>query len=163
MIEITAVILLITFILIGRLTKPRQLDRPVVIARGGNYHVTLAPGVNLAITLIEQIARSYRAQPALAGDSVTMFLAVDDPSLKRYAIDTYFLAIALRQGVLYFQAMQAAGNDGNRSRQLGEFAEVVSQSMPGLDAPETQQAERLMAALEQAIVGHDIKIQRLQV
>jgi hypothetical protein len=159
MIEITAIILLITFILIGRLTKPRQLERPVVIARNGNYHVTLAPRLNLAITLIERIAHCYRAQPASSGDSVTQYLAVNDPSLKRYAIDSYLLAITLRHGLLYFQAMQPVKDSDSPYRQLYEFAQAAN--MPPEEAIQPQQMERLYASAEQAAAGHDISIRPL--
>lgn len=162
MIEITTITLLvITFIILGRLTKPRQLERPVVIARSGNYHVTLAPRLNLAITLIERIAHSYRAQPALSGDSTTLCLAVNDPSLRRYAIESYLLAITLKHGMLYFQAMQPAPNGDNPYRQLGEFAEAALKNIPPADVPQAQQDERLLAAAEQAAAGHDISIRRL--
>ena len=159
MIEITAIILLIAFILIGRLTKPRQLERPVVIERGGNYRVTLAPRLNLAISFIERIAHSFRAQPALSGDSATLCLAVSDPSLKRYAIETYLLAITLRHGMLYFQAMQPVLKGDSPYRQLDEFAQAAN--MPPANLPDAQQDERLLAAAEQTAAGHDISIQRL--
>ena len=161
MIEITAIILLITFILIGRLTKPRQLEKPVVIARSGNYHVTLAPRLNLAITFIERIAHCYRAQSASSGDSATLCLAVSDPSLKRYAIKTYLLAITLRQGILYFQAMQPIGNSDKPYRQLVEFAQTALKNIPLADMPHARQDEHLIAAAEQAAEGHDISTQRL--
>ena len=159
MIEITAIILLIAFILIGRLTKPRQLERPVVIERGGNYRVTLAPRLNLAISFIERIAHSFRAQPALSGDSATLCLAVSDPSLKRYAIETYLLAITLRHGMLYFQAMQPVLKGDSPYRQLDEFAQAAN--MPPAKLSDAQQDERLLAAAEQTAAGHDISIQRL--
>jgi hypothetical protein len=161
MIEITAIILLITFILIGRLTKPRQLEGPVVIARSGNYHVTLAPRLNLAITFIERIAHSYRARTASPGDSATLYLAVNDPSLKRYAIESYLLAIILRNGMLYFQAMQPVLDGGNSYRQLDDFAQAALKNMPPAEVPPVQQDERLFAAAEQATAGLDISIQAL--
>jgi hypothetical protein len=159
MIEITAVLLLIAFILIGRLTKPRQLERPVVIERGGNYRVTLAPRLNLAISFVERIAHHFRAQPASTGDSATMYLAVNDPSLKRYAIESYLLAITLRNGMLYFQVMQSVADSGSPWRQLDEFVQAAN--LPLADAPDTRQDERLITAAEQAAAGCDIGIQRL--
>ncbi len=159
MIEITAIILLIAFILIGRLTKPRQLERPVVIERGGNYRVTLAPRLNLAISFVERIAHLFRAQPALTGDSATLCLAVSDPSLKRYAIDYYLLAITLRNGMLYFQAMQPVLNGDSHRRQLDEFAQEAN--MPPAKFPDARQDECLITASEQAAAGCDIGIRRL--
>jgi hypothetical protein len=159
MIEITAIILLVTFILIGRLIKPRQLERPVVIARSGNYQVTLAPRLNLAITFIERIAHCYRTQPVLPGDSAMLCLAVNDPSLKRYAIESYLLAITLRNGMLYFQAMQPTTDSNSPYRQLYEFAQAAN--MPPADAIQPQQNEVLFAAAERASAGHDIGIRRL--
>jgi hypothetical protein len=159
MIEITAIILLITFILIGRLTKPRQLERPVVIERSGSHRVTLAPRLNLAITFIERVAHYYRAQPASHGDSAMLCLAVNDPALKRYAIESYLLAITLRQGMLYFQAIQPVTESDSPYRQLYEFAQAAN--MPPADAIQPQQQERLFAAAEQAAAGHDIGIRRL--
>jgi hypothetical protein len=159
MIEITAIILLITFIMIGHLTKPRQLERPVLIVRNGNYHVTLAPRLNLAITFIERIAHCYRTQPALSSDSVTQYLAVNDPSLKRYAIESYLLAISLRHGMLYFQAMQPDTRSDSPYRQLYEFAQAAN--MPPAEAVQPKQNEYLLAAAEQAAAGHDISIRTM--
>lgn len=161
MIEITAIILLVTFILIGRLTKPRQLERPVVIARRGNYQVTLAPRLNLASTFIERIAHCYRAQPASSGDCTTLCFAVNDPSLKRYAIEAYLLAITLHHGMLYFQAIQPVDNGYSAYRQLNDFAETALKDMPPADMSQTQQDERIIVAAEQAAAGHDISIRRL--
>jgi hypothetical protein len=163
MIEITTItILLITFILIGRRTKPMQLERPVVISRGGNYHVTLAPKINLAISFIERIAHNYRAQPALSGDSTTLCLEVSDLSLKRYGIESYLLAITLRNDILYFQAMQLVDNGSSSFRQLHDFAELTLKDMPLTMEHQSQQDERISAAAEQAASGHDISIQLLQ-
>ena len=159
MIEITAIILFIAFVLIGRLTKPRQLERPVVIERGGNYRVTLAPRLNLAISFVERIAHRFRAQPALSGDSATLHLAVNDPSLKRYGIESYLLSITLRNGMLYFQAMQPVADSGSPWQQLDEF--VRATNIPPADTPDAQQDERLIAAAKQAANGHDIVVRRL--
>ena len=161
MIEITAIILLITFILIGRLTRPRQLERPVVIERSGNYRVTLAPRLNLAITFIERIAHCYRTQPASSGDNATLHLAVNDPSLKRYGTEAYLLAITLRHGVLHFQAMQPVTDSGNPYRQLDEFAQAALKNLPTAGAIRPEQDGCLINAFEQAASGHEIGIQRL--
>ena len=160
MIEITVIILLITFILIGRFTKPRQLERPVVIERSGNYHVMLAPRLNLAITFIERIAQCYRAQPVKSGDSATLCLAVIDPSLKRYAIESYLFAITLRQGMLYFQATrpQAGSSDSDT---IAKFSSAVLARFPATDENDVVQNERVIAAAQQAAVGRSVNIKPL--
>lgn len=161
MIEITAILLFITFVLIGRLTKPRQLERPVVISRNGDYHVTLAPKLNLVATLIERIAHCYRNQPVSPGDSTTLCLAVSDPALQRYAVESYLLAITLRDNLLYFQAMQPIANSDSHYRQLNEFAETALQSIPPAGAVQAELEQHILAAAEQAALGHDIRVQRL--
>lgn len=160
MIELTILVTLITLMLIGMRTKPRQLENPVVIERGGNYRVTLAPRLNLAITFIERIAQSYRALPAPPDDSATLCLTVHDPSLKGYGIESYLLAVTLRGGLLHFQALLPSATAGtSRHRQLDEFVQAALKGTQAAEVP--QQTGQLLAAAEQAASASNIRIERL--
>ena len=163
MIEITTIITLsIILYLISRRTKPRQLERPVVVERAGNYRVTLAPKLNLAISFIEHIASGYRAHPHSSGDSPTMHLDVNDPGLKQYGVQDYLLAVTLRQGMLHFQAMLPVTDSGSLRQQLDEFARQALQGQPSAGTIETGEVQRIMDAVKQAAASHGIGILQLQ-
>lgn len=163
MIELTIIVSLIVFTLIGMRTRPRPLENPVIIQRHGDYHMTLAPKLNLITGFIERIAKHYRSLPAVEGDSEILCFEVRDPSLKRHGIETYLLAVTLRNNLLYFQALlpqPAAKDDNTPYKQIHDYALAVLVNMPfgTLNAGNEQ---RISESIQQGTQGSEISVTRM--
>ncbi len=106
MFELTLLTVLgVIVVLAVRRGKPVILDKPLIINRVGKFHATLAPQLNLAQGLIEQVHAQLVANGQVAGESDVLCYQVQDANVCRSAPGFYLLAVSLRQGVLYFQAI----------------------------------------------------------
>src|SRR5665811_2353319 len=130
-------LLLITIITLIVLTirraRPVVLENPGIIQRPGQYHITLAPQLHRAQTFIEQIARQFSESHPPPGDLPGQYVAVRDPRVFSKGASSYLLAIALRGGVLYLQAVnpQPLLHDADSAYRTGrEFSELVLQHHP---------------------------------
>ena len=135
-------LLLITIITLVVLTirraKPVILENPVIIQRPGQYHITLAPQLNRAQTFIEQIARQYAQLHAQRSDLSGQYFEVHDPKVFPKDESYYLLAVAVRGGVMYFQAInpQTLPDDAsNQYKNLRQFFEAMLEQHP-LSLPE---------------------------
>lgn len=117
--------------------KPVVLDTPLVIHRVGQYHATLAPQLNGAQTLIEQIAQRFAAQPPISGEAETLCFAAHDPRVHADANQFYLLAVSLRHGLLYFQAIPPQpllrDADNHRTTLLTFANAVLAEQAPARD------------------------------
>jgi hypothetical protein len=102
-------LLLITIITLVVLTirraRPVVLENPVIIQRPGQYHITLAPQLNRAQIFIEQIAGQFSKTHSPQGDISSQYFEVRDPKVFARGESCYLLAATLRDGLLYFQAI----------------------------------------------------------
>lgn len=107
MIEITLATIIITVIIVLTLrnTKRAVLENPVILNRTGQYHATLAPKLNLVQTFIEAIAKQLPGPRDANQNSSTQCFEVRDPEAAAIGHDLYLLAITMRNGLLYFQAI----------------------------------------------------------
>jgi hypothetical protein len=107
MIEITLATIIITIIVVLTLrnTKRAVLENPVILNRTGQYHATLAPKLNIAQTFIEAIAKQIPGPRDAAQNSSTQCFEVRDPDAASIGHELYLLAITMRHGMLYFQAI----------------------------------------------------------
>ncbi|MFY9261505.1 MAG: hypothetical protein WAO71_13470 [Gallionella sp.] len=106
MIELTVLtILTILVVLTLRHVKPPVLEHPLVIQRVGQYHITLAPQLNGAQTLMEHIAKQFATYQPVSGECDTQFFSVHDPQLFEDKDKFYLLAVSLRGRLLYFQVI----------------------------------------------------------
>lgn len=106
MIELTLLtILTILVVLTLRHVKPPVLEHPLVIQRVGQYHITLAPQLNGAQTLMEHIAKEFAVFRPVQGECDTQFFSVNDPQLFGNKDQFYLLAVSLRGNLLYFQVI----------------------------------------------------------
>lgn len=83
--------------------KPVVLDSPLIIQRPGQYHLTLAPQLAHARNFLELIAGKFAVTAPHEGDIATQYFEVrvtDAPGAAHY-----LLAVGLRAGILYFQAI----------------------------------------------------------
>jgi hypothetical protein len=132
--ELFFLILLVSFVVVAiKRGKPVILDTPVIISRAGKYHITLAPQLNRAQSFIEQIAAQLASlePPLLSSDSV--FFSVRDAKICPTGEPLYLLAVTVRGGVSYFQAIlpQPLLHDRDSHYQtVSEFAAAVLLEQP---------------------------------
>jgi hypothetical protein len=148
-------LLLITIITLVVLTirraRPVILDNPVIIQRPGQYHITLAPQLNRAQTFIEQIASQFVQPPPPQGDLPAQYFEVRDPRVFSQGESCYLLAIALRGGILYFQAVNPKPllrDADSHYKTLREFSESVLQHHPLSEPADELWAEKLHSAVD---------------
>jgi len=132
MIELTLVTLALLFVIF--VVKPGRtppLANPMVIDRLGQYHITLAPQLNLAQPLIEDIAKRLGKPSELAQNSSTLCFEIRDEEVTAHGQDFYLLAITRRNGMLYFQATASqAGEQKTRAGELLTIADKVLNDHP---------------------------------
>lgn len=104
---ITIITLTLLFLSFVRPGKTPPLDNPLVIERPGQYHMTLAPQLNLAQPLIEDIARLFDATGS--ADCASQLFEIRDPEIAAHGHPTYHLAVTCCRGMLYFQAASVPG------------------------------------------------------
>ncbi|CAH1386896.1 hypothetical protein [Candidatus Nitrotoga sp. M5] len=107
MIEITLATIIITIIVVLtiRNTKRTVLENPVILNRTGQYHAILAPKLNIAQPFIEAIAKQIPGPRDENQNSSTQCFEVRDPESAKISHELYLLAITMRNGMLYFQAI----------------------------------------------------------
>ena len=139
--------------------KTPPLDNPLIIERPGQYHMTLAPQINLAQPLIEDIVKRLRSSGDLANNSATLCFEVRDKEVTAHGKDFYLLATTQRNGMLYFQAIASqAGFPKDRINALLEFANAVLANIPGTSTPDEQLNERIVSATRDAAQQRGIGI-----
>jgi len=125
---------IITLIVITiRRARPVILENPVIIQRPGQYHITLAPQLNRAQNFIEQIAKQYIQSQSPERDLPTQYFEVRDPKVFSKGQSSYLLAIAMRGGILYFQAVnpKPRQHDADSNfKTLHDYSESVLQHHP---------------------------------
>jgi hypothetical protein len=162
-------LLLITLITLVVLTirraRPVILENPVIIQRPGQYHITLAPQLNRAQTFIEQIAKQFTQLHPPESDLSTQYFEVRDPKVFSQGESSYLLAIALRGGVLYFQAVNPKPllrDADSHYKTLREFSESVLQHHPLSEPMDELGAEKLRAAVDTIAGQLKISVKVLQ-
>ncbi|MBI1174607.1 MAG: hypothetical protein GC139_04985 [Sideroxydans sp.] len=142
----TIVTLSILALIFFRPGKTEPLKSPLVINRGGQFHAVLAPMINLAQPLLENISRQLGEQERQSGNSQPLYFKVNDKEVKAHGKDFYLLAATLRDGVLYFQAA-APEDKGSDLDTIRAFSEAELTRHPATAAI----SEAAQAALSDAI------------
>ncbi len=101
---LTLITLSIIALLIFRPGRTPPLENPLTINRIGQFHAVLAPRINLAQPLLEEISRGITGELRQGGNTPPLYFKVTDREVKAHGQDHYLLAATLRDGVLYFQA-----------------------------------------------------------
>jgi hypothetical protein len=143
---LTLITISVIALLIFRPGRTPPLENPLTINRVGQFHAVLAPKINLAQPLLENISRRITDEMRQNGNTPPLYFKVQDKEVKAHGQDSYLLAATLRDGILYFQA---AGPD----EKLGPLDAIRAFSEAELvKHPETQQrAESAKTALVDAI------------
>lgn len=163
MIELTLVTLALLFVVF--VVKPGRtppLANPMTINRLGQYHITLAPQLNLAQPLIEDIAKLLGKPSELPQNSSTLCFQIGDPEVTAHGNDFYLLAITQRNGMLYFQATTSPASDQNqRVAALLEFADKVLLDITRIGDVDEQLNARITLAAQEAAQIHEASINNL--
>lgn len=168
MIEITLATIIITIIIVLtiRNTKRAVLENPVILNRTGQYHAILAPKLNIAQTFIEAISKQIPVPRDESQNSSTQCFEVRDPEAAKISHELYLLAITMRNGMLYFQAIiprPLINDQDSHFNMLMESADAALSHSPATGAHNTETDEYIIAAAGTAArnLGIDIKQQVL--
>jgi len=161
MIEFTTLVTLcMLYLIFFRPGKTPPLENPLVIERAGQYHLTLAPQLNLAQPFIEAVANQMEASGEGKPDSATQYFEVRDKQVNAHGYDFYLLAITQRNGMLWFQAARPLSKDEtSHFHTISEFANAVLARFPGGD--EHASGEKILAAVQQVAGLRGIQIKTL--
>lgn len=166
MVELFILIIIVTLVVLAiRGGATAVLDGPLIIQRPGQYHITLAPQLARARTFIENIAEQFAESGYQADDVATQYFEVNDPDAIAQGKDRYLLAVAVRGGMLYFQAInpQPLLRDADSHlKTIREYSEAVLVRHPPGEHTDRQVAEALCRAVEGAARQLQIGIKKLQ-
>jgi hypothetical protein len=73
----------------------------------------LAPKINLAQPMLENVSRHVTEETRAGGNTQPLYFRVEDQEVKAHGQDYYLLAATLRDGMLYFQAAAPAKDQGD--------------------------------------------------
>jgi hypothetical protein len=156
---------IITLIVITiRRARPVILENPVNIHRPGQFHITLAPQLNRAQTFVEQIAKQFIQLHHPKGDLPTQYFEVRDPKVFSKGQNSYLLAVSLRGGELYFQAVNPKTSKHEAEshyKTVHEFSESVLQHHPLAGSVDESSTESLRAAVEATAAPLQITVEVL--
>jgi hypothetical protein len=149
MIEFIVIVTISVIILIFfRPGKTPPLNNSLVIERGGHYHVTLSPQLNLAQPYIEAIAREIGTAEDAAEYSQTLCFEITDVNVAAHGQKSYLLAITKRNGMLYIQATSPVPGNVAQLSIIGEFADNVLARYPAIGAYNPALDDFIIAAIE---------------
>src|SRR5487761_2630846 len=93
----TLITLCMLYLIFFRPGKTPPLENPLVIERAGQYHLTLAPRLNLAQPFIEAVAGQLALSSAQ--NIASQFFEVRDKQVVAHGYDFYLLAVSRRNGL----------------------------------------------------------------
>ena len=159
---LTVITLAVLYIVFFRPGRTPPLKNSLVIERIGQFHMTLAPQLNLAQPFIEAIAGQVRPQIGESKDSTTQCFEVCDKQVSAHGHDCYLMAMTLREGILYFQAVSPKSNDQHGLLDtIIDFADGVLSRIPIRGKPNRALDELLIAAVQKAAKIDDVRIKIL--
>ncbi len=164
MIELIIFAVLITLVVLTIRSGKPALENPLIIERAGQYHITLAPQLNLALPFIEAIAKQLDTPREASRNSSTQCFEVRDRQVTAHRHDLYLLAITLRNGMLYFQAITLrplARDEDSHLKTLMKFANAVLVRLPATGKSDAALDERIVAAAQEVARPRSINIKQI--
>ena len=159
---LTLITLFVLFLMFYRPGKIQPLDYPLVIERPGQYHMTLAPQLNLAQPFINDIIKQIGTPSDATQHSAIQCFEVRDRQVTAHMHDYYLLAITLRNGILYLQATSPSGRDPNSLRETAlELADAELARFPAIGEYNAALDERIVVAAQKAGQLRSINIKHL--
>jgi hypothetical protein len=162
MIEFTTLVTLsILYLIFFRPGKTPPLENPLVIERPGQYHMTLAPHLNLAQPFIEEVASRIVSSYDAASGCETKYFEVRDKQVKAHGFDFYLLAVTRRNGMLFFQAARPLSKDQTgQLHTISEFSRSVLARFPD-DAAQGCVGEDVAQVVQQVAGQRGMQIRAL--
>ncbi len=156
---LTLITLIMLYLIFFRPGKTPPLENPLVIERGGRYHMTLAPQLNLAQPYVEDVAKLLATS---AASSATQCFAVYDKQVTAHGFDFYLLAVTRRNGMVYFQAARPSSKDVLTQLSVAlAYAEQMLSRYPDEGMRDAAQDQALIAAVQQAASQRSIEVKQL--
>jgi hypothetical protein len=157
---LTLITLSVIALILFRPGKTPPLENPLTINRVGQFHAVLAPRINLAQPMLENI--SHRVNDDLRKtNTAPLYFKVEDKEVKAHGQDFYLLAATLRDGVLYFQAAAPAANQGDVDT-IRAFSEAELSKHPEAGTPMDAARASLAAAISAAAAQRGAVLTPLQ-
>ena len=164
--EALLAITLVTLIVLAiRRAKPVVLENSVTIERPGQYHILLAPQLNRAQTFVEQIAKPFILLHPPHADLPTQYYEVRDPLVFAEGESAYLLAATLRDGMIYFQAINPEPliyDKDSHYRTLRAYAEMVLKRYLHSTPADLQWADKLRHTIDTTAGLMKIAVTELQ-
>lgn len=157
---LTLITISVILLIIFRPGKTPPLNNPLVIERAGQYHITLAPQLNLAQPFIEAIAQQLGSAPSDT-HSATQYFEVEDSQAKAHGHAAYLLAITQRNGMIYFQAASPQPKQHDHLRTISEFALSVLKRFPATGDHDHALDDSIINAVDAVAPQRSIEIKRL--
>lgn len=122
---------------------------PLIVHSTGRYHITLAPQLGHQQAFLEQIAGQFSLGRSPHGDLPAQYYEVTASGSGGAPEAAYLLAISLRKGTLYFQAIVSppSGDAASRLKSLRDYSEAVLAQLPVVDPADASDLEALRAAV----------------
>ena len=159
---LTIITLSVLFLVFFRPGKTPPLNNPLVIERPGEYHMTLAPQLNLAQPFIEDVTKLIDPKNYWAQFSMTQYFVVRDKQVKAHGNACYLLAITLRNGMLYFQAANPKqGEKQSYHDIIRQSANSVLERFSTTGLHNKALDEHIVAAAQESAKRRSIEIQHL--
>lgn len=135
--ELLLLVIIVTAVVLAiRRGKPAILDNPLVI-NSEKYHLTLAPQLRDAQNFLERVVGQTEDIAPQAADSVTQCFAVYDEAVCPSGDKLYLLAVALRGGVWYLQAIlpqPLLRDSDSHLKTISAFSALVLARHPATDS-----------------------------
>lgn len=157
---LTLITLSVIALILFRPGKTPPLENPLTINRVGQFHAVLAPKINLAQPLLENISRRVSEELRKSNTS-PLYFKVEDKEVKAHGQDFYLLAATLRDGVLYFQAASPNANQGDVDT-IRAFSEAELSKHPEAGAPADDARASLAEAMTAAATQRGATLTALQ-
>ncbi len=158
---LTLITLSIIALIIFRPGKTPPLENPLVINRIGQFQAVLAPKINLAQPLLENISRRVTEEMRAGGNTPPLYFSVEDREVKAHGQAHYLLAATLRDGVLYFQATAPGKNQGDLDA-IRAFSDAELSNHTETRTHDAQAAAALTAAIHAAASQRNASLTALQ-
>jgi hypothetical protein len=161
---LTITIITLVILAIHR-ARPVVLENPVVINRPGKYHIILAPQLNRAHTFIEQIAKPYMLMHPPQEDLPSLYYEIRDPIVFARGENSYLLAATLRDGMLFFQAVNPKPlqhDTDSHLKTLREVSESALKQHPFSKPADEQWAKKLRDTVKDIAGQMQITVKELQ-
>lgn len=156
---LTLITLCMLYLIFFRSGKTPPLENPLVIERGGKYHMTFAPQLNLAQGFVEEIGKRVATG---AGSSASHYFLVKDKQVTAHGTDFYLLAVTQRNGMLYFQAGRPSSQDIAAQRPvIRAFADQTLTRFSDEGAHDAALDKALCAAVQEVARTRGIEVQQL--